>query len=122
MVDLGSYVFKDLNTGKIKTEEQFTNAYIEEVYESEHVRTSTKPLRVVLDAKYIKVDLYTVMETQWQYLTIAQRYELLKLLQKFEELSDGTLYTWKIDPVDFELKYDSTLICSRPYPVSNEHE
>ena len=30
--------------------------------------------------------------------------ELLKLLQKFEELFDGTLGTWKTDAVDFKLK------------------
>jgi hypothetical protein len=28
---------------------------------------------------------------------------LLKLLQKFEDLFDGTLGTWKTDPVDLEL-------------------
>ena len=28
MVDLGSYIFKDLNTGKIIPEESFTNAYV----------------------------------------------------------------------------------------------
>ena len=33
MVDLGTYIFKDLNTGKITPEYSFTNAYIEEVYE-----------------------------------------------------------------------------------------
>ena len=34
MVDLGAYIFKDLNTGKIKMEELFTNAYTKEVYKS----------------------------------------------------------------------------------------
>ena len=29
MVNLGAYVFKDLNTGKIKPEELFTDAYVE---------------------------------------------------------------------------------------------
>ena len=37
MVDLGTYIFKDLNTGKITPEELFTNAYAKEVYESQHV-------------------------------------------------------------------------------------
>ena len=46
------------------------------------------------------------METQCQHLTMIQRNELLKLLQKFEELFDGTLGTWKTDSVDFELKDD----------------
>ena len=52
MVDLGTYEFKDLNTDKITTKELFMNAYIEEVCKSEHVRTSTKQLRGILDAKY----------------------------------------------------------------------
>ena len=34
MVDLGTYEFKDLNTGEITPEQLFTNAYTEEVYES----------------------------------------------------------------------------------------
>ena len=51
MVDLGAYIFKDLNTSKIKPQELFTDAYVKEVYESEHVHTSTKQLRAILDAK-----------------------------------------------------------------------
>ena len=35
------------------------------------------------------------METQCQHLTMTQPTELLKLLQRFEEFSDGTLGTWK---------------------------
>ena len=54
MVDLGTYIFKYLNTGKIKPEEYFTNTYVKEVYESYHVRTATKLLRVILYAKYEK--------------------------------------------------------------------
>ena len=73
MVDLDTYIFKDLNTGKITPEESFTNAYVEEVYESEHVRTATKRLRVILEAKYEKSDLHKVMETQCQHLTTTQR-------------------------------------------------
>ena len=42
------------------------------------------------------------METQCKYLTI--RNEFIKLLQRFEELFDKTLVTWKPDPVDFKLK------------------
>ena len=44
------------------------------------------------------------METQCQHRTVTQRNELLKLLQKFEYLFDGTLGTWKTAPVDFKLK------------------
>ena len=43
--------------------------------------------------------------------------EFFKLLQLFEELFNGTVSTWKTDPVFFELKRDTKPICSRPYRV-----
>ena len=46
------------------------------------------------------------MENRCQHLTITQRNELLKLLQKFKELLDRTLSTWKTSPVEMELKED----------------
>ena len=57
------------------------------------------------------------MENQCHHLKELQRNKLTKLLQKFEELSNRKLDTWKTDPVYFELKQDGNLICSRPYPV-----
>ena len=68
------------------------------------MRNDTKILRVILDAKYEKADLHKVMENQPQHLPMTQRNELLKLLHKFEEVFDGTLGTWKTNPVDLELK------------------
>ena len=41
------------------------------------------------------------MENQCKHLTEVQRNRLPKLLEKLEELFDGTLGTWKTDPVDF---------------------
>ena len=73
MVDLGTYIFKYLNTRKITPEYFFTNAYFKEVYESQHVRNTTKLLCVILNAKYKKLDLHKVMETQCQHLTMTQR-------------------------------------------------
>ena len=73
--------------------------YVKEVYESEHLRSATKRLHVILYAKYEKAYLHKVMETQCQHLTMTQRNELLKLLQGFEEFFDGTLGTCKTDPL-----------------------
>ena len=50
------------------------------------------------------------MENQCQHMTEVQRNEFLKLLQKIEEFFNGTLVTWKTDPVDFELKEYEKLI------------
>ena len=79
-------------------------------------------MRVILDAKYEKADLRKVMETKCQHLTMTQRNYLMKLLQKSEDLLDGTLGTWKTDTVYFELKEDVKPICLRPYPVPKLHE
>ena len=46
------------------------------------------------------------METQCQYLTMTQRNDFLRLLQKFEALFDGILGIWKTDTVDIKLKED----------------
>ena len=73
MVDFGTYTFKDLNIGKITPEKLFTDYYVKEVYESEHVCTATKQLRVILNVKYENADLHKFTETQCQYLTMTQR-------------------------------------------------
>ena len=91
--------------GKITPEEYFTNDYVKEVYASEHVSTATKRLRVIFFSEYEKVDLHKVMENQCQHLTMIQLNELRKLLQKFEDLFNGTLGTQKTDPVDFKLDH-----------------
>ena len=51
MVDLSTYLFKDLNIEKITPEVSFNDAYIKKIYGSEHVCTATKRLCVILDAK-----------------------------------------------------------------------
>ena len=86
------------------------------------VRVFIRTVRVILDAKYEMANLHKVMENQCKHLTGAQRNELLKLLQRLEELFDGTLGTWKTNTVDFELKEDVNTICLQPYPVSKVHE
>ena len=122
VVDLGTYKFKDLNTGKIKPEESFTDDYVKEVYNSEHIRNATKILHVIIYAKYEKAYLNKVMETQCQHLTMTKRNEFMKALYKYEEFFYGTLVTCKIYPVDFELKKYTKPICSQKYPVMKLNE
>ena len=69
---MGTYECKYLSTGEITHEESFTDAYVKEVFESEHVRTAKKLLHVMLNAKYEKSDLHKVMETQFHHLTMTQ--------------------------------------------------
>ena len=62
------------------------------------------------------------MKNQCQHLTTTQHIEMPQLLQKFEELFDGTLGTWITDPVYFELKEDAKPIFLRPYTVPKLHK
>ena len=100
----------------------FTKAYAEEIHESEQSHNSIQRLCVILDTKYKKANLNKVMKNQCQHLIEVQRNELLKLLQKIEELFDWTIGTWKTNPVDFELKEYENPICSRPYSVPKVHK
>ena len=47
MVDLSTYKFKILNTGKITPEESFMSSYVEEINGSEQVYASTKKMHVI---------------------------------------------------------------------------
>ena len=49
MVNLGTYEFQGLDTGKITPKIFFKNSYVEEVFESESVRTSNKLVCKILD-------------------------------------------------------------------------
>ena len=51
-----------------------------------------------------------------------QRNELLKLLQKYEELFDETLAPRKKYPVESKLKEGANQIFSQIYPVPKVHE
>ena len=81
MFYMGTYEFLIVNTSKIGPEKSFTNAYVEEIHESEQFHTSTKRLFVILYAEYEKAYLHKVLKNQCQNLTETQRNELLKLFK-----------------------------------------
>ena len=62
------------------------------------------------------------MKNKYQKLTEGKWTYIPDLLQKLEYFYDGTLGTWKTDPVDFELKVSYKTIFSQPYPVPNLHK
>ena len=67
------------------------NTYAEEIHKQEQLYTSTKLSLLILDSKYEKADLNKFIKNQDQHLTEVQRNKFLILLQKPEELFDGTL-------------------------------
>ena len=59
-------------------------------------------IKKILDAKYEPADLDKLVE-ECQHLTAEQRLQLLALLKRFEDLFDGTLGTFNMEPYNIEL-------------------
>jgi hypothetical protein len=62
----------------------------------------TERIQSIIESKYCPADLTKIVE-ECTNLDNTEQKQLLKLLQKFEDLFDGTLGTWKTDPLDLEL-------------------
>jgi hypothetical protein len=58
----------------------------------------------ILDAKYKKADLQSIVRDNCKHLSANQKNKLLQLLTKYELFFDGTLGDWKTKPVSFQLK------------------
>jgi hypothetical protein len=86
------------------------------------VTTDAERIQSIIDAKYTKADLPTIAK-ECELLSPEEQVQLLRLLQKFEHLFDGTLGSWNVAPVDLELKYpECKPYHSRAYPVPHSQE
>ena len=99
-----------------------TNNSLRLELEPESTQEATKRAVHILDAKYEKADLQSVVDTNCKHLSLDERQSLLDLLKDFEDLFDGTLGDWKTEPVSFELKEGAKPYHGRPYPVPKVHK
>ena len=102
-----------------KRREIYKNSYFVEPPVTD---SATKRTIKILDAKYEKADLPAVVEENCKHLTSAERTQLLQLLQRFEQLFDGTLGDWKTSPVKLELREGVRPFHGRAYPVPVIHK
>eukprot|EP00804_Cyclotella_cryptica_P002415 CCRYP_004106-RA/>CCRYP_004106-RA protein AED:0.24 eAED:0.24 QI:0/-1/0/1/-1/1/1/0/137 len=72
----------------------------------------------IIDAKYKKADLQSIVSTHCTHLSLKDQNSLLELHTEFEELFDGTLGYWNTEPVSFELKEGAKPYHGRAYPVT----
>jgi hypothetical protein len=86
------------------------------------IRSKTKHMVEILDAKYEKADLPAIIRESCSHLTALDREKLLSVLLRFELLFDGTLENWKLPPVPFELKEGMKPYHGRPYPILHNHK
>jgi len=97
------------------------NIYREAV-EPHATKEETERVTRILDAKYEPADLPKVVEENCSHLTVKQRKQLLKLLQKHEKMFQGTLGKWVGEEVHFELKEGAQPWQGKPYPLPRVHK
>ena len=81
----------------------------------------TKRMKRVLDAKYSKADIKTIVEIS-THLDPQERNQLYTLLKKYECLFYGNLGTWHGKPYDIKLKPDAEPYHGKPFLVPRIHE
>jgi hypothetical protein len=72
--------------------------------EPQSTQAATKHATRILDAKYNKADLQSVVREKYKHLSTNQQKKLLQLLMKYELLFDSTLGDWRTKLVSFQLK------------------
>jgi hypothetical protein len=90
--------------------------------EPESTRNATKHVVEILDAKYDKADLPSIVKNNCAHLSTPLWNLLLALLLKYKELFDGMLRDWKLPPVSIELKEGAKQYHGRPYLIPKVHK
>jgi hypothetical protein len=75
---------------------------------------ATKRVTRILDVKYAKADLQSIVKNNCKHLSANHQKKLLQLLVKFELLIDGTLGDLKTKPVSFQLKEGASPMAELP--------
>ena len=75
----------------------------------------------ILDAKYEKLDINSIVSTHCAHLSPSQQGDLQALLSKHTKLFDGTLGRYPGKPMHIELEEGAQPVYRRPYPVPVVH-
>src|SRR5687767_11045789 len=134
LAELGiNFMFKeqlmewDNATTSMQDPSQFNEELIDELehellYMHDPDTTEAEKIQTILDAKYCQADLLKLTQ-ECDQLDKDKQQKLLVLLQKYEHLFDGTVGTWRTDPVDLFLKDPScTPHHAKAYPVPYSQE
>ena len=90
--------------------------------EPQSTQDATKHVTWILDAKYQKADLLSIVRDNCKNLSANQQKKLLQLLTKYKLLFDGTLGDWKTKLVSFQLKEGVSPYHGRAFPVPKVHK
>jgi hypothetical protein len=90
--------------------------------ELQSTQDATKHVMRILDAKYQKADLQSIVRYNCKHLSANQQKKLLQLLMKYELLFDGTLGDWKTKLVSFQIKEGLSPYHGQAFPVPKVHK
>ena len=82
---------------------------------------ATKCLIHILDAKYEKADLRSIVKDNCTHQSNPEQTKLLELLQEIEELFSGKLGDWDCKLVSLQLKEGAQPYHGRPFPIPKKH-
>jgi hypothetical protein len=83
---------------------------------------ATKRATWILDAKYKKADLQSIIKDNCKHLSANQQMKLLQLQVKYMSLFDGNLGDWKTKSVSFQLKEGASPYHGQAFPVPKIHK
>jgi hypothetical protein len=91
--------------------------------EPQNTQDATKCITRILDPKYQKADLQSIVRDNCKHLSAnQQKKKLLQLLKKYKSLFDGTLGDWKTKPGSFQLKEGVSPYHGQAFPVPKIHK
>jgi hypothetical protein len=85
--------------------------------EPQSTQDATQCAMWILDIKYSKVDLQSVVKDNCKHLSANQQKKLLQFLKKYKSLFDGTLGDWKTKLVSFQLNEGVSPYHGQAFPV-----
>ena len=104
-LELTQYLFnlllieESFNKGNANNKNHWVDALEQEIlYAHNPDTTDAERIQGIIESKYTPADLSKIVE-ECTHLEKAEQKQLLQLLQKHEDLFDGTLGTWKTDPI-----------------------
>ena len=91
------------------------------IQEPKSVQNATNRIKQILDAKYEKADLKQITK-ELSYLDKNKQQLLLKLLQKYESMFDGSLGNYTGPEYKIELKENIKPYHAKPFPIPRVHK
>jgi len=91
------------------------------ISQNDPIATDAQRIQSILDVKYAPAST-SEMVSECTNLQVSEQEKLSELLDKYADLFDGTLGTWKTSPVQLELKPDATPYHGKAYPVPHSQE